>query len=127
MTATTDPLHSTVLTATCSADLDDLSSGRMAEALAEVFISVRDVAESITERGEGGGVLLIVTTDEPPASQVVTNALRALVRGLAREYAPVAVRINAVVGVVPSPSPLLEFLAGPAASVLTGAVFDLRQ
>jgi len=124
----TDPLTSTVLTATCSGDLDAVTSGRTAGRLGELFIHVRDVATSIAARGYGGGVLLVVAAEEPPESQIVANAVRALVRGLAREYAPDAVRINAVVGAAtPDPGALLDFLAGPAATILTGALFDLRD
>jgi hypothetical protein len=126
-TASADPFTSTVLTATCSGELDDVTSGRTAEQLGELFISLRDAAASIAGHGDGGGVLLVVATDEPPGSQVVANAVRALVRGLAREYGSSAVRINAVVSAAPVTGALLDFLAGPAATVLTGAVFDLRQ
>jgi hypothetical protein len=126
VSAPADPLTSTVLTATCAADLDAVTSGRTAAQLGELFVSLRDAAASIAEGGNGGGVLLLAVTDEPADSQVVPNAVRALVRGLAREYAAAAVRINAVVSATPAAPALVDFLAGPAGSALTGTVFDLR-
>lgn len=127
MTVSTDPLSATVLSTTCSGDLDELTSGQTAVRLGELFITGRDAAASIVERGAGGGVLLVVATDEPPGSHVVPNAVRALVRGLAREYGVDAVRINAVVAATLAPGAVLDFLAGPAATILTGVVFDLRE
>lgn len=100
----------------------------MADDLGELFIDIRDQIAPMAAGGRGGGVLVLVRTDEPPSAEVVTNAVRALVRSLARESGASGVRVNAVVTATgrADPAPMLEFLAGPSATALTGAVFDVR-
>jgi hypothetical protein len=123
-----DPLTATLVAGACRGGPAAAASGQLADDLGELFIDIRDRVAPIAAAGRGGGVLVLVRTDEPPPTEVVTNAVRALVRGLARETGASGVRVNAVVTATgrADPAPMVEFLSGPAATALTGAVFDVR-
>ncbi|MFC7496962.1 MULTISPECIES: hypothetical protein [unclassified Nocardioides] len=123
-----DPLTATLVVGSARGGLAAVTSGHLADDLGTLFLDVREVVTALAAAGRGGGVLVLVRTDEAPPANVVANAVRALVRGLARESGTDGVRVNAVVSATgqADPRPMLEFLAGPAATVLTGAVLDVR-
>lgn len=105
---------------------DAASAGTMASALAQLHDAVSRALSAPVAGGHGGGVLMVVETDEPRSQSAVCLAVTAMCRSFAREYAGRAVRVNAVLTAGAAPSELLEFVAGPAAGLVTGAVFDAR-
>jgi hypothetical protein len=103
--------------ATLPAEPDSVADGRLAAALTELFVELRDRAAALPD---GGGVLVVVSAADAP---VVDSAVRALVRSLAREMAARGCRINAIL--VPPDTDTASaqaFLSSPAAIMLTGAV-----
>jgi hypothetical protein len=105
--------------ATLPAEPDSVADGRLAAALTELFVELRDRAAALPD---GGGVLVVVSAADAP---VVDSAVRALVRSLAREMAARGCRINAIL--VPpdtdtDTASAQAFLSSPAAIMLTGAV-----
>lgn len=106
--------------------LDAAADGSTAAALAELYDAAR-TAVVAAAGADGGGVLIVVETDEPRHGSMVEHALGAMCRSLAREYGRHAVRVNAALVSGSEPTALLEFVASPAAVLLTGAVFDTRR
>lgn len=105
--------------------LEAVTGGATAAALAELYDAARDAVVA-AETAAGGGVLVVVTTDEPRHGRVIGSAVAAMGRSLAREYGHAGVRVNAVITTGSQPDALIAFVAGPAAALLTGAVFDAR-
>lgn len=120
------PVPATVtVRGTVPAGLDAATAGTTATALAELYDAARDAVVAGAAEA-GGGVLLVVDTDEPRSDSVVAHALGAMSRSLARESGYRGVRVNAVVTSGTEPTAMLDFIASPAAVLLTGAVFDTR-
>lgn len=107
----------------CPAAGGAVASGVTAQALTELFTQLRD---ELVRTPDTGGVLVLVRTDEASPDGTVVAAVSALVRSLTREFAVRRCRVNAVVVGAHEPRAMQEFLAGPAAALLTGAVFDAR-
>ncbi|MQA03277.1 MAG: SDR family oxidoreductase [Streptosporangiales bacterium] len=113
----------TVVRGRCPAGVDAVVSAATAEALTELFVRVRD---ELVATADGGGVLVVVQTEEPCADGTVRAAVGALVRSLAREYADRRCRVNVVLVGAADVSAMEDFLTSPAAVMLTGAVLDAR-
>ncbi len=103
--------------ATLPVEPDAVPDGRLAAALTELFVELRDRAAALPD---GGGVLVVVSAADAP---VVDAAVRALVRSLAREVGARGCRINAILAPPGSDTASAQaFLSSPAAIMLTGAV-----
>jgi short chain dehydrogenase-like protein len=94
-----------------------VADGRLAAALTELFVQLRDRTTALPD---GGGVLAVVSAADVP---VLDGAVRALVRSLAREVATRGCRINAILATPGADTARAQlFLSSPAAIMLTGAV-----
>jgi hypothetical protein len=106
-----------VVEATLPADREAVADGRLAAALTELFVELRDCAAGLPD---GGGALVVVSAADVP---VLDDAVRALVRSLAREVATRGSRINAILAAPGTDTAAAQaFLRSPAAIMLTGAV-----
>ena len=97
--------------------LSSAASGDVATVLADAFDTAR---EALSTLPPGGGILFRCQVTDAPA---LTGALTSLCRGLAREAAPLGVRVNAVIG-ESDVDELVAFLGSPAATMCTGAVLE---
>jgi len=105
-----------VLLATLPAELEAVTDGRLAAALTELFVELRDRAAALPD---GGGLLAVVSAADAP---VADSAVRALVRSLAREIAARGCRVNAILAAPDADTASAQaFLSSPAAMMLTGA------
>jgi len=105
-----------VLVAALPAGPEAVTDGRLAAALTELFVELRDRAAALPA---GGGLLVVVSAADAP---VVDNAVRALVRSLAREIATRGCRVNAILAAPGTDTASAQaFLSSPAAIMLTGA------
>lgn len=106
-----------IIEATLPAEQEAVIDGRLAAALTELFVEVRDRAAALPD---GGGVLVVVSAADVP---VLDGGLRALVRSLAREAATRGCRINAILAAPGTDTASAQvFLSSPTAIMLTGAV-----
>ena len=106
-----------LLAAALPAEPEAVTDGRLAAALTELFVGLRDRAAALPA---GGGLLVVVSAADAP---VVDNAVRALVRSLAREIATRGCRVNAILAAPGTDTASAQaFLSSPAAIMLTGAV-----
>jgi hypothetical protein len=105
-----------VLAAALPAEPEAVIDGRLAAALTELFVELRDRAAALPA---GGGLLVVVSAADAP---VVDSAVRALVRSLAREIATRGCRVNAILATPGTDTAGAQaFLRSPAAIMLTGA------
>ena len=103
--------------ATLPAEQEAVADGRLAAALTELFVELRDRSAALPD---GGGVLVVVSAADLP---VLDGAVRGLVRSLAREVAARGCRINAILAAPGTDTASAQaFLSSPAAIMLTGAV-----
>jgi hypothetical protein len=106
-----------VVEAMLPAEPEAVGDGRLAVALTELFVELRDCALALPD---GGGVLVVVSAADVP---VLDGAVRALVRSLAREVAMRGCRINAILASPGTDTASAQaFLSSPTAIMLTGAV-----
>jgi hypothetical protein len=95
----------------------DASSGALADALTAAFAAARDAT---TRPGD----CIVFVTDPAPE---VAAAVASLTRSLALEWAPEAVRVNAICADAPEQAATtIAWLGTPPALMLTGAVLDAR-
>lgn len=110
-------LGAELLVATLPADPAAVPDGRLAAALTELFVELRDRAAALPE---GGGLLAVVSVAD---ASVTDTAVRALIRSLAREIATRGCRVNAILAAPDVDTASAQaFLSSPAAIMLTGAV-----
>lgn len=110
-------LGAEVVEATLPAEREAVADGRLAAALTELFVELRDCAAALPD---GGGALVVLSAADVP---VLDGAVRALVRSLAREVATRGCRLNAILAAPGTDTADAEaFLRSPAAVMLTGAV-----